>query len=57
MTKTTLANRKISELIDLMGEVETAFYLSRSPRKKARLANMTERLSILQEVVRGIISA
>lgn len=56
MTKATIAHRKVTELINLMGEVETEYLLHRSPRRKTQLAKLSERLSIVQEVVRGIIS-
>lgn len=56
MTKTTLANKKVSDLLNLMGEVEKEYLSSKSPRKKAQLTKLAERITIVQEVVRGIIS-
>lgn len=56
MTKATLANRKVTDLLNLMDDVEKEYLLSRSPRKKAQLARLAERITIVQEVVRGIIS-
>lgn len=56
MTKATLANRKVTDLLNLMDDVEKEYLLNRSPRKKAQLARLAERITIVQEVVRGIIS-
>ena len=56
MTKATLANKKITDLLNLMDDVEKEYLLSRSPRKKAQLTKLAERITIVQEVVQGIIS-
>lgn len=56
MTKTTLANKKVSDLLNLMDEVEKEYLLSKSPRKKAQLTRLAERITIVREVVQGIIS-
>jgi hypothetical protein len=56
MTKTTLANKKVSDLLNLMDDVEKEYLSSKSPRKKAQLTKLAERITIVQEVVRGIIS-
>ena len=56
MTKATLANKKVTDLLNLMDDVEKEYLLSRSPRKKARLTKLSERITIVQEVVQGIIS-
>ena len=56
MTKATLANRKVTDLLNLMDDVEKEYLSSRSPRKKAQLTKLTERITIVQEVVQGIIS-
>ena len=56
MTKTTLANKKVTDLLNLMDDVEKEYLSARSPRKKAQLTKLAERITIVQEVVRGIIS-
>lgn len=56
MTKATLANKKVTDLLNLLDDVEKEYLLSRSLRKKAQLTKLAERITIVQEVVRGIIS-
>ena len=51
MTKATLANKKVSDLLNLMDEVEKEYLSSKSPRKKAQLTRLAERITIVREVV------
>lgn len=56
MTKATLANKKVTDLLNLMDDVEKEYLSYRSPRKKAQLTKLAERITIVREVVQGIIS-
>lgn len=56
MTKTKQLYRNVDTMLNDLHEVEVEFLSSGNSRKKAQLARIADRLSIMGEVVRGIIS-
>ncbi len=56
MTKTTQLYRNVDIMLNDLQEVEVEFLLSGNSKKRAQLARIADRLSIMGEVVRGIIT-
>ena len=56
MTKTTQLYRNVDTMLNNLHEVEVEFLSSGNSKKRAQLARIADRLSIMGEVVRGIIT-